>query len=227
MVTKMKQEGDETVEIELRRERPEDYRETEEVIRAAFWNHFAPGCDEHYLLHVMRGCPAFLPELDIVAVFEGRIVGNVDYTRAAVLGDDGAKREVLALGPIAVLPEFQGRGVGGKLIGHTKALACKMGYEAIFLYGDPEYYGRHGFVPAERFGIRTADDMYAAAHQVLVLREHALDGIRGRYVEDSVFEFDRAASEAFDRTFPYREKVSGTPSQKRFEQVVAMRRAAL
>ena len=58
MVTKMKQEGDETVEIELRRERPEDYRETEEVVREAFWNHFAPGCDEHYLLHVMRGCPA-------------------------------------------------------------------------------------------------------------------------------------------------------------------------
>ena len=80
------------MEIELRRERPEDYRETEEMVRAAFWNHFAPGCDEHYLLHVMRGCPAFLPELDIVAVFEGRIVGNVDYTRAAVLGDDGAKR---------------------------------------------------------------------------------------------------------------------------------------
>ena len=105
------------MEIELRRERPEDYRETEEMVRAAFWNHFAPGCDEHYLLHVMRSCPAFLPELDIVAVFEGRIVGNVDYTRAVVLGDDGAKREVLALGPIAVLPEFQGRGVGRKLIG--------------------------------------------------------------------------------------------------------------
>lgn len=85
-----------------------------------------------------------------------------------------------------------------------------MGYRAIFLYGDPDYYSRHGVVPAERFGIRTWDNMYAAAHQVLVLRENALEGIR-------VFEIDRAASEAFDRGFPTRERVSGPPSPKRFE----------
>ena len=99
------------MEIELRRERPEDYSETEQVVREAFWNHFGPGCDEHYLLHIMRGCPAFLPQLDIVAVHEGRIVGVSVCVRAVIKGDDGTDREVLTLGPIAVLPEYQGRGV--------------------------------------------------------------------------------------------------------------------
>lgn len=59
------------------------------------------------------------------------------------------------------------------------------------------------------------------------MRNSQLADMEKPEIQDSVFEFDRAASEAFDRTFPYREKVSGTPSQKRFEQVVAMRRAAL
>ena len=46
-----------------------------------------------------------------------------------------------------------------------------MGFRAVLLCGDPAYYGRRGFVPAESFGIRTADDMYAAALQVRELRE--------------------------------------------------------
>ena len=68
------------MEIKLRPETPADYREAENVTREAFWNHFAPGCNEHYLLHVMRGSPAFVPELDFVAELDGRIVGLVACT---------------------------------------------------------------------------------------------------------------------------------------------------
>lgn len=215
------------MEIELRRERPEDYSETERVVREAFWNHFCPGCDEHYLLHIMRGCPAFLPQLDIVAVHEGRIVGVSVCVRAVIKGDDGTDCEVLTLGPIAVLPEYQGRGVGSRLIAHTKKLALELGFCAIFLCGDPDYYSRQGFIPTERLGIRTADNQYAAAQQVCELRRSALSGIRGRYVEDEIYQVDAAASAEFDKSFPAREKISGTPSQKRFEQIVAMRRDAI
>ena len=49
------------MKIELRPERPADYRQTENVTREAFWNHFVPGCSEHYLLHVLRGTSAFVP----------------------------------------------------------------------------------------------------------------------------------------------------------------------
>ena len=57
----------EAVELKLRTEQPADYRETENVTREAFWNLYSPGCCEHYLLHVMRDSPAFVPELDLVA----------------------------------------------------------------------------------------------------------------------------------------------------------------
>ena len=50
--------------------------ETEHVTREAFWNYFVPGCHEHYLLHIMRVSPSFIPELDAVAVHGSRIVGK-------------------------------------------------------------------------------------------------------------------------------------------------------
>lgn len=212
--------------IELRVEQPQEYRETEIVVREAFWNHFAPGCDEHYLLHIMRGCPAFVPELAIVAVYEGRVIGNIVYLKASVKGDDGNDHEVLCLGPIAVLPEHQGKGVGGKLIAYTKKFACELGFRAIFLYGDPDYYSRQGFVPAEEFGIRTADNMFAAAHHACPLYKNALAGMPGRYIEDSIYEVDPAAAAAFDKGFPKKETISGTPSQIKFKKIVAMRKEA-
>ena len=214
------------MEIELRCVLPTEYRATEHITREAFWNQYAPGCNEHYLLHIMRGQPSFVHELDVVAVYDGRIIGNVVYLKTFIRGDEGKEYEVLGLGPISVLPEYQGKGIGGKLIAHTKDLACGMGYRAIFLFGDPDYYIRHGFVLVEQFGIRTADNAYAAAHLVCELYENALSGVRGCYLEDAIFEIDATAADAFDKNFLPKEKLSDTPSQKRFWELVAMRKSA-
>ena len=214
------------MEIKLRTEQPADYRETENVTREAFWNHFSPGCNEHYLLHVMRDSLAFVPELDLVAEHDGRIVGNVVCMKGVIQGDDGVKYEVLSLGPISVLPEYQRKGIGGRLIGRTRELAREMGFRAVLLCGDPDYYLYQGFVPAELLGIRTADDMYAMALHVCELYEGALSGVRGRYVEDSAYEVDETAAEVFDRDFPAKEKVRGTASQARFDEIVVVRRPA-
>lgn len=211
----------------IRPEQPGDYRETENLTREAFWNHYSPGCTEHYVLHIMRDCPAFVPELDLVAVCDGRIVGNVVCLKTIIQGDDGKDYGVLSLGPISVLPEYQSLGIGGQLIEHTKCIARTMGFRALVLYGDPEYYTRHGFIAAERQGIRTADDMYAVAHQVCELYDNALEGVRGRYVEDAIYDVDAAAVAAFDTSFPHKEKISGTPSQQRFDTLVTMRKSAL
>ena len=58
--------------MEIREEKISEYRETEQVVREAFWNVYAPGCSEHYLVHRMRQCPGFVPALDLVAVEKGR-----------------------------------------------------------------------------------------------------------------------------------------------------------
>lgn len=211
-------------EIVLRNETPADYRAVETLTRDAFWNQYAPGCNEHYLLHVMREADAFLPELDIVAEVGGRIVGNIVYTRAKIVGDQGQSWEVLSFGPISVLPEYQRQGIGRKLIEHTRELAQALGYRAILIYGDPAVYGKVGFAPAEKYGIGTPDNMYAAALQAMELYPGALAGCTGRFFEDPLFEIDPQAAEEFDQGFAAKERQSGLPSQARFEEVVGMRK---
>lgn len=214
------------MDIELRREQPADYSETENVTREAFWNHYSPACSEHYLLHVMRDCPAFVPELDIVAVCDGKIVGNIVYMKSVIRADNGNSYEVLSLGPISVLPEYQRKGIGGRMIEYTRDIARRMGFAAILLCGDPDYYSRQGFLSAETFGIRTEDDMYADALQVCPLSECAMSGMKGRYIEDSIYQIDESVASDFDKHFPPKEIIVGTPSQKRFDEIVVMRRKA-
>ena len=214
------------MELEIRSEQPKDWQAAEALTREAFFNVHVPGCCEHYILHVMRGCDAFVPELALCAWHGDELVGCAYCTKATIAGDDGARREVLCLGPIGVLPAWQKKGVGTALMGEGRARAAALGFDAIVLYGDPAYYGRKGYEPAERYGVRTPDDMYADALQICVLRPEALAGVTGRFFEDSVFEVSEEDAETFDRSFPHREKRSGLPSQKRFLETVSMRRPA-
>lgn len=150
--------------------------------------------------------------------------GNIVDATSVIRADDGKEYEVLGMGPIAVLPEYQRRGIGRQMIEHTKMKASEMGFRAILLYGDPDYYSRHGFVAAETLGIRTADNRYAAALQVCALQRGSLSGLKGRYVEAAVYHMDEKRAAEFDRHFPVKKKLSGIASQKRFQQIAAMRR---
>ena len=212
-------------ELILRRETPPDYKAVEMITREAFWNHHGPGCDEHYLMHIMRDVDAFIHELDFVAEVDGEIVGNIVYTKAKIVDDQEVSHDVISFGPISVLPAYQGKGIGSELIEHTKWLAKEMGYKAILIYGDPEYYKKFGFVQAEQYDIRTSDNYYAVPLQACVLEPGALSTIKGRFFEDEAFHFDEAAVKAFDQAFPEKALEEGLPSQIRFRELVGMRRA--
>jgi predicted N-acetyltransferase YhbS len=202
---------------------PDDYAVTEMVTREAFWNVYGPGCDEHYLLHVMRGSDGFIPELDFVAVIGDTIVGNSVGDKSVIRTDDGEEVEVITLGPISVLPEYQNMGIGAKLIEQAKNAAHEMGFRSILLYGDPLYYSKFGFRPAETYDIRSGDDMYAEPLQVFELYPGSLTGITGRYFENDVYEVDDAAVAEFDKKFPPKQTQEGTKSQKRFQYLLNSR----
>lgn len=210
--------------IEYRLETPHDYRETEIMTREAFWNVYCPGCFEHFMLHQIRQSSAFIESLDFVAVKDGHIIGNVVSVQSHIEGDDGLKHVVLSLGPIAVLPPFQRMGIGRRLIELTRQNALRIGYSAILLCGDPDYYSKNGFEPAQNYCIRTKDNKFAAALQVLWLKYPDKNKLAGRYIENDIYEFDPQEALLFDRQFPAKERISGTATQKRFEEVVAMQK---
>ena len=209
--------------IHLRYEKPSDYRAVEELTREAFWNRFVPGCTEHYLLHTLRDSDAFIPQLDIVAVIGGTIVGSIVYTKAKILCEDGRQADVLCFGPLSVHPRYQKRGIGSLLVERTKEIAGRMGSKAILIYGDPAYYSRFGFVKAELHGIRTADGMYAAALLANELFPGALYGCKGRFVVDELYSVDEAAAAEFDKDFAPKEKRDDLPSQAQFRALSEMR----
>jgi predicted N-acetyltransferase YhbS len=208
--------------IKLRNETPSDYRIVEDLTREAFWNHHVPGCNEHYLLHIMRDSDAFIRNLDYIAEINGKIVGSIVYTNSKIMGDNGECYEVITFGPLSVIPEYQRKGIGGMLVEHTIKLAKELGYRAILIYGDPSYYNRFGFIEAEKYNIRTSDNMYAVPLQAIELYQCALFDCSGRFFEDLVFEIDETAANEFDKSFPRKKKQSGLPTQERFQQLVNM-----
>lgn len=191
----------------LRREEPADHRAVEEMTREAFWGMSGPGCDEHLLVHRLRGSASFVPELDVVAELDGVVVGHVVYSRAAVVGADG-EHPVLTFGPLTVHPAHQAAGIGAALMRHTLAEAARLGHRAVVVYGHPDYYPRFGFRPGVEAGITAPGGATFDALMALALVPGGLEGVRGEFHEDPVFRLDPADVAAFDATFPAKEPVT-------------------
>lgn len=210
----------ENLNLILRPETAADCAQVEHITREAFWNVHVPGCNEHYLAHVLRKSPDFIAELDFVAILEGEIVGNIMYAHSQIVDITGNVHQVLTFGPVSVLPEHQGKGIGKALIMHTLALARDMGFKIVAIYGDPAYYYRCGFVAGEKYSIRTADGVFSPALQVLELVPGALTGISGNFHEAEAYHVDPDAAEQFEASFAPKAKFE-TPSQKRFMELLS------
>lgn len=192
----------------LREERAEEYHESEWMVKRAFWNKYRPGCDEHYLLHCLRQDEAFVPELSRIAEVDGKIVGGIWYSKSKVIVS-GSAYEILTFGPLCVVPEYQGTGIGGLLLTETMRLAKKMGSLGIIILGEPGYYPKYGFLTCDQFGITTADGKNFDAFMGIELQENALKKLSGgTFQEAELFEnLSAEAAKEYDRRFPDMEKM--------------------
>lgn len=192
--------------ISIKLENENDFRNVENIVREAFWNVYKPGCVEHLIVHKIRKVSAFIPELDFIACDGDVTIGNIIYSKAKIIDKDTKEVQVLCMGPLAVLPSYQGKGIGTLLIKHSINVARTLGYKAIIIFGNPSYYHRFGFENAENYNIQTSWGANFEAFMVLELYEGSLKGISGKYYEDSVFEVDDEELNIFEKQFPYKEK---------------------
>ena len=206
------------LKIALRLEEEKDFAIVEDLTREAFWNVYCPGADEHLLVHNLRKTDVFIKELDFVAIDNDKIIGNIMYAKATIKNND-LEYTVLTFGPISVLPEYQNKGIGGKLINHTIKLSKEMGYKAIIIYGASEYYKKFGFKVSKEYKITNKDKKFPAALLVLELYPNALNGIEGIFDEGKAYEIDKNEAKEFDRKFIAKEK-GYSKSQERFKEVV-------
>ena len=202
----------------VRREEEKDYRAVEELTREAFWNVYKPGADEHYFVHVMRKHPDFSPELAFVLEKEGKIIGNIMYTKAWLEGQNGVRREILSFGPLCVAPKYQRQKLGKLLIEHSFAAAREMGYDVNINFGNPGNSVSRGFVSCKKKNVSfVAEGNFPTALLVCELVPGALDGGPWMYIPSTAADCceDVAAVQAFDATFLPKEK-KWMPSQEEF-----------
>jgi predicted N-acetyltransferase YhbS len=164
--------------LSLRTESPQDFAAVEQVVEAAFANDPHGDHTEHLLVARLRHSEAFVPELSIVALLDGHVVGHILFTRILVKNEQYASPS-LTLAPVSVLPSYQGQGIGSKLIEYGHDIARDLGYDSVVLLGHAGYYPRFGYEQADRYGIALPFDVPKENVMVLALREGALEGLRG------------------------------------------------
>ena len=101
------------------------------------------------LFGTLRKSENFIQKLSLVAIKDNKIVGYILFTKIKI-----GKNTELALAPLAVLPEYQGQGIGRKLIEKGHEVAKKLEYHYSVVLGSENYYPRFGYVPAVKYGIK-------------------------------------------------------------------------
>ena len=202
--------------ITLRNEMQSDYRAVEELTRKAFWNVYVPGCDEHYLAHILRDHPDFVPELDLVAeTADGTIVGNVMYTKARLLDENKNELSILTFGPISVHPDYQRMGISKKLLDLSFEKAVPLGYQGIVIFGNPSNYVSRGFKSCKKYNVCMPDGRYPTAMLVKELTPGTFGGTKWFYHESPAYELNRLDAQTFDQRFEPMKK-EWRPSQEEF-----------
>ncbi len=168
----------------LNTERPDDHAEVYALIAAAFGRP-----DEADLVVRLRQSSGFVPELSIdLRDWDHTLLGHVLFSRCTIVDEDGGETESLALAPLSVAPAYQKQGVGNGLVRHGLLVARELGFGSVIVLGDPAYYGRFGFQPAEDWAIHAPFPVPEGALQVLELYPAALAGAWGTVQYDPAFQ---------------------------------------
>ena len=194
----------------IRLERKEEYRETENLVREAFWNVYRPGCLEHYVLNRLRADKDFVSELDFVMEKDGKLIGQNMFMKAVIKTDNGTELPIMTMGPLCIAPEYKRKGYGKILLDFSLEQAAKCGCGALCFEGDIDFYGKSGFRYASDFGIRYNGLPDGADSSFFLCKEliHGyLTGVSGEYATPQGYFVDLNDAEEFDKAFPYKEKL--------------------
>ncbi|MDD4029688.1 MAG: N-acetyltransferase [Caldisericia bacterium] len=204
-----------TKKVHIRNETKADYETIEKITRKAFWNLHAPGCDEHYLVHIMRSHKDFIPALDFVIEVDDTLIGNIMYTKAKLVDENKEEKEILTFGPVSILPEYQRMGYGKMLMEHSFQKATTVGWDTVVIFGNPANYVSSGFKSCKRYNVCLENDVYPSAMMLKELKPGVLDGRKWFYYDSPDMNIDKNEAQRFDESLEKMEK-KVQPSQEEF-----------
>ena len=137
---------------------------------------------EAELVRALLSDPTAKPLVSLLAFKDDRAVGHILFT-TAYLTETADKASISLLAPLAVVPDSQKQGVGGKLIESGLRILTESEVDLVFVLGHPEYYPRHGFKPAGVLGFEAPypiPDEHAGAWMVQALRPDVIGTVSGK-----------------------------------------------
>jgi putative acetyltransferase len=157
--------------ISILHERPEDTNAIRFVLEEAFGQ-----SNEADLVDALRHRGALT--LTLVALRENEVVGHILFSPVTI-ESPGSSFHAIGLGPMAVLPPYQGKGIGSRLVRAGLEQCRRAGHEIVVVLGHPDFYGRFGFVPTRHRGIHCEFDVPDDVFMIMELRQGALAGRGG------------------------------------------------
>lgn len=124
------------------------------------------------------------PVLSLLAFNDNQAVGHILFTAARLTINQNAA-SIAILAPLAIVPDAQKKGIGGKLIVRGLQLLSDSGVDLVFVLGDPEYYPRYGFKPAGPLGFEAPfpiPDEHADAWMVQALSPGVIGSVTGKVI---------------------------------------------
>jgi putative acetyltransferase len=165
--------------VRIRAETPADLQAIREINAQAFGQEL-----EADLVDAIRASDRFVPQLSLVAEEGDQLVGHVLLSYVDL---EPGTHQILQLGPLAVRPPRQGRGVGTALMTEALRLAEERAEPMVMIEGDPAYYGRFGFRPSQELGIEPPPRVEAKHFMVCTLRAYD-PALCGRAVYSEAFQ---------------------------------------
>ena len=162
-----------SMNIIIRQEEQRDYSEVEELLCVSFSQE-----NESILVQRLRKNPAFIPELSLVAEYENKIVGYILFF-PIIIASGQVHHKSLTLAPMAVLPDFQRKGIGKQLVQKGLIKVKEKGFHSVIVVGHPEYYPKFGFKSANIWHIKAPFNIPDNVFMAIELKDGALKNVDG------------------------------------------------
>ena len=166
----------------IRPEKSKDYIVIYKINELAFG-----GRGESDLIEALRKSDSFIPELSLVAGGKDEVIGHILFSKVVIK----SKEEIipaLSLAPMAVLPKFQNKGIGSKLVNKGLEECRRLGHKIVVVIGHPGYYPRFGFLPAREKGLDVVFPVPDEAFMVLELVPGSLNITQGEIIFPPEFQ---------------------------------------
>ena len=169
-----------TENIIIRTEREADFFAVYEINCKAFETNV-----EAVLVNKLR--KSGIPLISLVSELNDKLVGHILFSQAHIVSKK-SRIEIMALAPMAVLPEYQGKSIGSELVRQGLKLCIQNGFKAVAVLGHPEYYPRFGFKPSQNCNITCSYEVPDNIFMIMELKDGFLKNTDGQVEYHKLFD---------------------------------------